>query len=99
MVLLPMLRLLPFTARVAPAFAAEAANEAVPRTVLPTAKVTLPVGAALPLAGLTVAVTCVVSVARMLAGFAATVVVVATGGPVTVTVVVAVEFAKLPVAV
>ena len=55
--------MLPFTPSVAPAFAAEGAHGAVPGTLLPKAKVTLPVGAALQLAGLTVAVTSVVAVA------------------------------------
>jgi len=99
MVLAPEARLLPFTASVALPFAPEAVSGDVPSTVVPAANVTLPVGAAVPLAGLTVAVNCVVAVDEMLAGFANTAVVVATGGGVTVTLTVAVEPVKLPVGV
>jgi len=56
MVLLPAVRLLPLTVTVAVEFPPEAASAAVPRDAPPNVKVTLPVGAAAPLAGLTVAV-------------------------------------------
>jgi type IV secretory pathway TrbD component len=60
-------------------------------------KVTVPVGAALPVAGFTVAVKTAPAEEAMLAGFAATVVVVLTGGAVTAIVSELLEFAKLPV--
>jgi hypothetical protein len=94
-VLLPMARLLPLTVSVA----VEPETVADPRVVLPTMKVTLPVSAVLPLAGFTVAVKTVLAEDAMLAGFAATVVVVATGGVVTATVTDPLELEKLPLAV
>lgn len=65
----------------------------------PTEKLTLPVGAALPVADLTVAVNRVDPVAAMLVGFAVTVVMVATGGAVTLTVADPDELAKFPVGI
>jgi hypothetical protein len=83
----------------APEDAPEAASVAVPSAVLPTENVTVPAGATLPLAGVTVAVSCVVPAAAMVAGAAMMAVLLATGGPVTVTVMEAVELLKLPVGV
>jgi hypothetical protein len=91
MVLLPAARLLALTVRVAP----DAVNGAVPSVVFPSPNVTLPAGTAVPLAGFTMAVSCVVAVDAMLAGFAVTDIVVETGA-VTVTVVDAVALAKFP---
>jgi type IV secretory pathway TrbD component len=61
-------------------------------------KVTVPVGAALALAGFTVAVKTVLAEEVMLVGLAATVVVVLIGAAVTAIVTEPLEFAKLPVA-
>lgn len=69
----------------------DAASVAVPSEVVPARNVSVPVGAALPLAGVTVAVNWRVAVDGRLAGVAITMVLVATGAPVTVTVAVAVE--------
>src|SRR5207244_10058976 len=55
------------------------ATVADPSVVLPSRKVTLPVGATLPAAGLTVAVSTVLAVTAKAAGLAASVVVVETG--------------------
>ena len=93
MVLLPAAKLLPLTVRLAP----EAANETLPRLVAPSENVTLPVGWAVPLAALTVAVSCVDPVDAMVAGLAATDVVVLTNGEVTVTVVEPLELEFAPV--
>lgn len=93
----PVANLAPETLSVAVAVTPEAARVAVPSEVLPTEKMIMPLGTALPLAGVAVAVSCAVSAAVMLAGFAVTVVLVASGAPVTVTVVEAVEVLKLPV--
>ena len=68
------------------------------RIVVPDEKVTEPAGAAVPLDGLTVAVKTVVALVAITAGAAATEVAVATTGSVTLTVLPAVELAKLPVA-
>lgn len=89
MVLLPIARLLPWTARVAvvPEIVAD------PRMVLPTVKVTVPAGALVPLAGFTVAVNTVLAEERMVAGFAASVVVVPV---VATTAVEPLELEKLP---
>lgn len=94
-VLLPVVKVLPFTAKVAP----DAESGTLPRVVLPVEKITVPVGKALPLAALTVAVTTVAAEVAIVDGLAATEVLVATGGAVTVTVVEALEFEKFPVAV
>jgi hypothetical protein len=91
-VLLPMAKLLPLTVTLA----VEPETVADPRAVLPTAKVTLPVGTVEPPAGFTVAVNTVLAEDRMLPGFAATVVVVATGGVVTATVTDPLELEKPP---
>jgi hypothetical protein len=91
----PTARLLPFRVRVA----AEPTNATVPRTVRPTEKVTLPVGAAVPDVALTVAVIFVDAVDAMLVGLAATDVVVVTVGALTVTVTELLELEKFPVAV
>jgi hypothetical protein len=88
-------RLLPFTVRVA----LEPEIGALPRIVLPSEKATTPVGKALPLAALTVAVSCVDPVNEMIEGLAPSDVIVTTGGAVTVTVVELLEPKKLPVAV
>ena len=84
--LLPPARLLPFTINAAVAVAPEPASVAVPSVMFPAEKVTLPAGVTLPLAALTVAVNCVVALCAILAGLAASVVAVATGGAVTTTV-------------
>jgi hypothetical protein len=89
MVLLPIARLLPWTVRVA----VDPEIVAVPRVVLPTVKVTVPAGAVAPLAGLTVAVNTVLAEERMVAGFAASVVVVPV---VATTAVEPLELEKLP---
>jgi hypothetical protein len=99
MVLLPVARLVPFTVRVAVEVAPDAVSDAVPRMVFPTANVMFPVGAALPLAGFTVATSWVVAVEAILAGVAVTDVVVLTTGAVTVTATDADELAKFPVGV
>lgn len=88
---MPEARLLAWTVRVA--VDPEIVDE--PRVVLPSAKVTVPVGAALPLAGFTVAVSTVLPEEVMLAGFATTAMVV---GDVTVTVIEPPELMKLLVA-
>ncbi len=93
--MLPVARLLPFTVIEAAPFT----SCAEPSAVLPSEKVTLPVGTAAPVAARTVAVTCVEVEEEMLVGLAPTVVVVATGAEdVIVTMAVAVEAAKLPCA-
>src|ERR1700722_6892064 len=102
MLLPPVASLAPETlsVAVAPVLAAVAdavARGTVPSAVLTTENVTLPAGEAPPLAGVTVAVNCVLPAAAMLTGLAVMLVVVATGDPVTVTVVEAVEAPKLPV--
>ena|ERR1700677_255360 len=103
MLLAPAASLKPATLSVAiaavPDEAPEGVSVAVPSAVLPTENVTEPAGAALPLAGVTVAVNWVVPAAATLSGLAATVVLVATKAPVTVTVAEAVEALKLPVGV
>jgi hypothetical protein len=73
----------------------EGARVADPMDAVPNSNVTLPEGAALPVAGLTVTVNCVLPVGAMLAELAATAVVVAAGGTVTVTVTVPAEVPKL----
>ncbi len=90
MVLLPRARLPALTLMLA----VEPESVATPNVVLPRLKVTLPAGVALPLAAFTVAVTVVVWIERMEDGLAASVVVVATGGGVTVTTTVPLEFTK-----
>lgn len=90
----PKVRALPLTVSVA----ADPETAAEPRFVLPLVNTTVPAGEALPLAGFMVAVKTVLAVELKLVGLADTVVVVATGGGVTVTVTVPVEFWKLPVA-
>jgi hypothetical protein len=97
MLLVPIESLLPLRVNTAVADEPDAVSVAVPSEAVPTVKVTMPVGAVVPLAGLTVAVNCVVAVDAMLTGLAARVVVVATAGVVTVTVVDAVELEKFPV--
>lgn len=73
-------------------------RDTVPSVVFPIVKITEPVGAALPLAGCTVAVKTVLpDDDAMLGGFAVTDVVVFTAGGVTVTATVLLELAKLPV--
>jgi hypothetical protein len=78
MALFPVFNWLALTGSDAVAVPPEPARLAVPSNVLPSVKETEPVGVALPLAAFTVAVSVVVLPAAMLAGLAATVVVVAT---------------------
>jgi hypothetical protein len=96
MTLLPIARLLPVTVSVAIAEPPERVSGAEPRRVVPRVKDTVPAGAALPEAGLTVAISCVVAAGAMLARLAVTVVVVATPDDVTVTDAVPDEGAKFP---
>jgi hypothetical protein len=93
--LLPIVRLLPFT--VSPAVPFDKGTE--PRSVFPIVKLTLPVGGVVPVAGLTEAVRTVVAVEAMLVGATVKLVVVATPGAVTLTVTKPVELTKLPVAI
>jgi hypothetical protein len=65
---------------------------------LPFVKVTIPDGAALPVAAFTEAVTSVAALCAIAAGVAVTVVAVFTGDGVTVTITEAVEPEKFPVA-
>lgn len=90
-VLLPRAKLLPLTVRVA--FDPEIVAD--PRVVLPSLKLTVPVAAALPTVGFTVAVSTVLPDEAMFDGLAATVVIV---GAAIMRVVVPVELEKLPVA-
>jgi hypothetical protein len=78
MTLFPVLNWLALTVREAVAVPPEPERLPVPSDVLPSVKVTEPVGVALPLAAVTVAVSAVLLLAVMLAGAAVTVVVVAT---------------------
>jgi hypothetical protein len=87
MVSLPAARLVPAAVRDAVAVAPEATSVADPREKFPAANITVPLGAAVPLAGLTVALNTADAVWAMPAGLAATVNVVATGGAATVTVI------------
>lgn len=80
--LLPTESLLPWTVMLA----VDPEIVVVPRVLLPSRKVTVPAAAAVPLVGLTVAVSDVLPEEEMLAGLAASVVVVATGGAETATV-------------
>jgi hypothetical protein len=97
MLSLPTARLVPFTVRDAAAVAPEATSVAEPRETFPAMNIIVPVGAALPLAGVTVAVNTVEALWEMLAGLAATVAVVAVRGAVTNTVIeVDAEAVKLP---
>ena len=82
---MPATRLEPWTVSVAVAFAPEAVNCAEPSDVDPAVKLTVPLGAVVPLAGWTVTVSVVLADDRMLVGFALTAVVVAMGVGVTVT--------------
>jgi len=95
MLLLPTLNLLPATLNTAAAVLPVAVNRALPSEVFPIANVTLPAGAELPLAALTVAVNWVVALCAMAAGLAVSAVVVATAGAVTTTVTEPVDAAKL----
>ena len=80
MALFPSARLVPFTVSVAAIAAPEVARFAIPREVPPEEKTTVPVGKMLPEAGFTIAVNTVDALCSIAAGFAVTVVVVATGG-------------------
>ena len=84
---------LPLTVKAAVALEPAAVRVTVPRVVAPTVKVTVPVGAVVPLAGFTMAVRTVVELAvERLVELADREVVVLTGvGAVTVTVAVALE--------
>ena len=92
----PIARRLAFTASVAVDVAPETDSVAVPSVVLPVEKVTLPVGAALPLAGFTVASSWVAAVDGSIEGFAVTDVVVLKADPVTAIATDADELAKFP---
>ena len=83
--LLPALSLLPSTLSEAEAIPPDAANVALPSETLPSVKLTVPVGSALPEAGRTSAVIVVAALCAMLGGFAAAVTVVLTRGAVTLT--------------
>lgn len=72
----------------------DAVNVPVPNVTVPRVKVTVPVGAVIPLAGFTVAVRTVLAVGAMLVGLADKAVVVDTGGAVTVTAVVPLDALK-----
>lgn len=84
-VLPPAARLDAFTVSVAVAELPDAVSAAEPKLVLPSVKATVPLGAAAPLAGVTVAVSWAVPPVLTLAGFAVTLVVVTTGGALTAT--------------
>src|SRR5271157_2538816 len=88
----------PCTVNIAEAVPLEPDSAALPRVVLPSEKVTLPVGKDAPLTAFTVAVSCVDAVDAMAAGEATTDVVVVAGA-LTATVVEALELKKFPVAV
>lgn len=95
-VLAPAINWLPWTVNVAVALEPLATKAPVPRVVDPRVKLTVPVGAAAPLAGFTVAVRIVLAVELMLVGLAAIVVVLTVeDGLVTVTTAAAVEPLKL----
>ncbi len=83
MVFEPEVRLAPLTASAA---VPVPESVAVPKVTVPAVNVTDPVGMAVPEAAFTVAVTSVLALDAMLVGLAATVVVVATGVPVTTSV-------------
>jgi hypothetical protein len=68
--LLPVLRELPFTDKVAVEAAPEATSVTVASVLPPVVKVTVPVGAVVPVAGLTVAVRVVPAVLAKVAGLA-----------------------------
>ena len=85
--MIPPERLVPFTVRLAVAVPPDPASVAVPSETIPAANVTVPVGDVVPLAALTVSVKTVDALCAMLAGFAASVAVVANKGAVTVTVI------------
>ena len=84
--------------RVATADVPDTTNGTLARVVLPEVNVTEPAGGAVPLDGLTVAVRTAVALVAMAAVTTETEVVVVTTGCVTLTVAVAVEPAKFPVA-
>jgi hypothetical protein len=94
MVLAPVLSADPLTAMVAMPLLPESVSGADPSEVVPAINATFPVGATLPVTGFTVTVNCVVPVGAMLAELAATTVIVAAGGTVTVTVALPVEAPK-----
>jgi hypothetical protein len=97
MVSLPTARLAPLTVRDAVAFAPDAASASVPKETFPSVNVTVPVGAAVPLAGFTVTVNTVETLWAMLPRLAATVAVVAICEAPTVTVTdVEADAVKLP---
>jgi hypothetical protein len=74
------------TTKLADAEVPEPARVAVPRTVLPRANETLPVGSELPVAGFTATLSEVVPPGAIVPGLALTVRLVATAGTATVTV-------------
>jgi hypothetical protein len=77
--------LLPATLNTAAAIPLVTVKVALPRDVLPRAKLTVPAGRAVPLAAFTIAVTVVVALGAMVAGLAAATVVVAVTDAVTTT--------------
>ena len=93
-VLLPVASELPLTVNVATPLLPEAARVPAPSVLFPRVKVTVPLGAVVPLDGFTVAVSVVLAVLAILVGLAETVVVVATAGTVTVTVAVPLDAVK-----
>jgi hypothetical protein len=99
MLLAPVTNLDAETLSVAVATPPTSANVPVPSAMFPNENVTVPPGAPFPVTAATVAVSCAVPNAAILAGAAVTVVLVATGGPVIVTMVETVEVLKLPVGV
>jgi hypothetical protein len=98
MLFAPIASLAALTLNVAPAtpLLENATSVAVPNETVPAMNVTVPAGAAFPLAGVTIAVNCSVPVDATLAATAVTTVLVATTGADTVTTVMAVELLKLP---
>src|SRR5436305_17742 len=99
MLLLPVASMLAARVIAAVAAAPDVFSVSVPSAFVPAKNATVPPGAAVPLAGLTVAVTTVLPAAAIWTGFAASVTLVATAGGITVTVKLPVELAKLPAAV
>ena len=95
----PFVSLEAFNVKDAVAIAPDAVSDSVPSVAPPSLKVKVPMGAELPLAGVTVAVSWESPFAGMLKGLAAMAVVVAMLAGVTVTVAEALEFVKVPVPV
>jgi len=99
MVSLPAVRLVPGAASDAVAFAPKAASVADPSDTFPAVKITVPVGAVVPLAALTVTLSVVEAFALMPAGLATSDTVLAISGAATVTTIpVDAEAVKFPLA-